>query len=755
LKNKRRRIVSQEGTIIPQAILPLIPPGSTSITETLSVFREDEYWTYYCGLNPIFVHRQEDQSSFRMFTSQLACQGQCKQVEIERAFGVSSNSVKRNVKKYRQEGIAAFYAPRKGRGPSVLTEPVTARAQELFDLGHSRNEVSEELGIKSDTLRKAIQAGRIHEGKPTVNALSGTDKSQRSSQDAAAEMGTACTRPLERTLAAFGLLNSAQTRFETCRDVSMGGVICALPALAANGLLRHLKDCFSLPKGYYTTLHIMILLAYMALCRIKTAEQLRYESPGELGKSLGLDRIPEVRCLRKKVAQLSADDAAQRWSTRLGRDWMEAAPELAGTLYIDGHVRVYHGRLTKLPRRYISRERLCLRGTTDYWVNDALGQPFFVIERAVDEGLLKTLRKQIVPRLLDEVPNQPSQDELEADPLRHRFILVFDREGYSPKFFQEMWKNHRIACITYHKYPKQEWPPEQFSKTEMTMPNGEPITMKLAEQKNWVGDSKNGLWVREVRKRTESGHQTSIISTAFSHFSTQDAAWMFSRWSQENFFGYMMQHFAMDSLSEYGTEEIPGPQPVVNPKWRKLDANHRSLKGKLNRKLKDFAALELHPEMNPKHYQKWETKKAELTETILHMERQLEEVAELRKTTPHHIPLEQLEKQDLFQRLAPSRRQLIDTIKMVAYRAETAMAVLLRRHLARSDDARPLLRDLYRSEADLIPDNNKGILTVQVHNMADPRANRAIRQLLNHLNQTEFIYPATNMKLVFTMTEEH
>ena len=57
-----------------------------------------------------------------------------------------------------------------------------------------------------------------------------------------------------------------------------------------------------------------------------------------------------------------------------------------------------------------------------------------------------------------------------------------------------------------------------------------------------------------------------------------------------------------------------------------------------------------------------------------------------------------------FERLTPSRKQLVDTVKMVAYRAETAMASIVHEKLARKDDARSLLRDLFRSEADLVPD---------------------------------------------------
>jgi len=546
-------------------------------------------------------------------------------------------------------------------------------------------------------------------------------------------------------------LEGAATRFEACRDVSFGGVLCALPALASNGLFRHLPSCFSELKGYYRVLHIMMLLGYMSLCRIKTVEKLRYEPPGELGKLLGLDRAPEVRCLREKLSVLSGGEGAKRWGALLSREWLEGSLELAGTLYVDGHVRVYHGRLTKLPRRYVAREKLCLRGTTDYWVNDALGQPFFVVSRTVNEGLLKTLRKEIVLRLKREVPSQPSEEELEADPHLHRFILVFDREGYSPAFFREMWEEHRIACITYHKYPREDWPEAWFSETEVTMPNGERVRMMLAEQGSRAGHKKKGLWVREIRKLTESGHQTSVISTAYKNFSVQDCAFMFSRWSQENFFRYMMEDFGIDKLYEYGTEEIPGLQPVVNPEWRKFDSRCRSLKGKLVYRTSKFGALTLHPELEPKRYETWAKRKAKLVEEIQQYERELEEATAKRKSIPKHISVDELPEGEKFEQLAPGRKHLVDTIKMIAYRAETAMAMILREDLGRPDDARPLLKDLYQSEADILPDNENGILYVRVHHMANSRANRAITWLLSHLNKSELTYPGTDMKLHYSM----
>ena len=794
---------------MPQALLALIPDGATQINDRISVVQQGGVWTYFCGIVPIFHHAEHDHTAFQWFTASLIVQGNCRQAEILKTFGVSKNAVKRWVKKFHEGGVAAFYQPRPKRGATVMTLDVVRRAQELLFRGWSRSAVAEELGIKLDTLRKAIQHGRIQEphrdtsgetlATPRMNSAGngnspgaspadqpvsaadsatgeltdsapcaavpsdpsavlsrGSDKSQRTRTDAAAgdEMGVACTRTLERVSAAVGILpGGAPTQFEHCRGVSFGGTLCALPALTQNGLFDHLGEVFPTLGGYYTTLQLVTLLAMMALGRIKTVEQLQYVSPGELGKLLGLDRIPEVRCLRNKLAQLSLKQAPEKWAERLSRDWLQDSGELAGMLYVDGHVRLYHGSQTELPRRYVSRQRLCLRGTTGYWVNDAIGQPFFVVDRPIDQGLIEALTFDIVPRLLKDVPNQPTVEDLAADPYRFRFAILFDREGYSPKFFKDMWQQHRIACITYHKHPKEVWPDEWFQETEVRLPNGECVSLKLAEMGSWIG-GKDGLWMREVRKLAPSGHQTSLISTAYAHLGVRDAAQLFSRWSQENFFRYMMQHFAIDLLSEYQTDEIPGTnRPVVNPPWRELDKQVRSWKGRLTQRQAKFAALTLHPADDAPKIAQWEKRKAASREEIEQLEHELAQVVAKLKQTPKHIEWKDLPAEYKFERLAPSRKRLLDTVKMIAYRAETALANVLREFLSREDDARSLLCDLFRSEADLHPDAEQGVLHVQIHSMANPRSNRAIAHLLRHLNEAELPYPGTNLKLVYSILD--
>ncbi len=740
-----------------QLLLPFVSPGVTQVNPRVSVWKIDDRWTYFLGRFPIYSHREDDQRMFRMIIAQLIESGACRQTEVIDAFGVSKSSVIRAQNKLRKGGSEAFFIDRRGRKcGTILTPKVLDQAQRFLDEGLSRKEIAGELGVKYDTFRKAINDGRLKERAPFE---SGTNKSTRSVVDAAAAdgMGTACTRVEERTFAAFGVCDGAPVRFESCLDVPKGGVLCALPALLANGLLEGAEQLLGAVKGYYTTFHILLLLAFMALCRIKTVEKMRGHAPGEFGKLLGLDRIPEVRCLRKKMDDLSAGDTAEQWACHLSRHWMDMNTDAAGTLYIDGHVRVYHGDLTKPPRRYVSRERLCLRGTTDYWVNDAIGRPFFVVEKTVDAGLLKTLRTDIVPRLLTDIPNQPTKQELRANPQQCRFILVFDREGYSPAFFKQMWEKHRIGCMTYHKHPGEIWPEERFAEHEVSMPNGETVTMELAEMGSRVGSGKDAMWMREVRKLTESGHQTSVISTVYELPPTQLGARMFSRWCQENFFRYMMEHFAIDLLQEYGTEKLPDTERVVNPAWRVLDRSRNSIQNKLRHRRARFTEMTMHPESedNAAKYEKWMTKKAKLLEQIEQYESDLGTLKMKLKEEPKHITWEELDEKDKFFGLLPGRKRLMDTVKMISYRAETAMAGLLKGPTVDMAAARRLLQDLYVTEADILPRPKDNLLHVRIHNASRPAANAALAQLFDGLNSAEVCYPGTDMRMIYELVSKN
>jgi len=544
----------------------------------------------------------------------------------------------------------------------------------------------------------------------------------------------------------MGALDGAPIEFEAVNDVPEAGVLLALPALLENGLLAHSREIFAMPEGFYPLESIFLLLALMALARIGSVEQLRYVAPGEWGKLLGLDRIPEVRTLRQKVAVLcSQEGRAARWSGTLAKEWMQAEPQSAGVLYVDAHVRVYHGALTDLPRRYIARQRLCLRGTTDYWVNAMDGRPFFCVTQAVDPGMAQMLREELAPRLLKDVPGQPGEDALAADPLLHRLTIVFDRGAYSPELFAWL-RGQRIAILTYHKFPAASWPQEEFSAQEVTLINGERVVMALAERGTRLS---NGLWVREVRRRTDSGHQTAILSTDYRAPLTRVAVAMFARWCQENFFRYMMEHFGLDRLAEHGVQPLPDTTRVINPAWRQLDGQVRSQNALLSSQARKLASLPLPADLDASKMADAERQRGELQQQIEHTRHGLEQLKAQRKAHPKHLEIKDLPEKDRFSQLKVERKHFIDTIKLVAYRAESALAQVARERIARLDDARSLIRQVFHTACDLLPDHSNHTLTIRLHPLTAPLQDEIIRHLCQELTATETVFPGSNLRLVY------
>jgi transposase-like protein len=563
---------------MPQLLLPGMPEGAIRINPVVSHLSKDGHVTWLVGPDNYFSHPAGDAAGHRLAVATLMANGHVRPCQLQKALGTAHRSLMRWRSQLEERGAGSFYQPQAVRGAAVLTAEKSAECQRLLDDGHSIAATARLAGIGESTLRKALSANRITKTQSPGSGSAPADatlftKSQRSQIDAAAAqaIGTACTRADERTAAAFGLAENAATRFEPATDLVLGGVLCGLPALCANGLFSGLGRHLGLPKGYYSALHILCVLGFMALARIRRPEQLRHHPPGELGKTVGLDRVPEVRTLREKIARMAASGNPAQWMRDLSKTWMENDPAEAAYLYLDGHVRVYHGSDAKLPRRYVSRQKLCLRGTTDYWLNDALGRPFFVISKAVTEGLATTLLDEIPPELLDSVPGQPTPAQLQADPRLHRFIVIFDREGSHHSLLSRLW-DQRVGVITYRKNVTDTWPETEFTQTQVPCPGGGTHAMRLAVRETQITAGKAApLPVLEVRRLTPSGHQTAIITTARTLASPTVAGRMFSRWCQENYFGYMMEHYDIDGLVEYGSEEIPGTTRIVNPAWRELD----------------------------------------------------------------------------------------------------------------------------------------------------------------------------------------
>ena len=350
-----------------------------------------------------------------------------------------------------------------------------------------------------------------------------------------------------------------------------------IPFLVANGLLSYRQYYCERQKGYYNFDTAVMTLAFMFLCRIKSIEQLKHHSPGEIGKLLGLDRIPEARCLRGMVKELCANNQSSQWGAFLAEDWIN--DEDTSIYYVDGHIQVYHGYLATLGKKHVSRQKLCLPGMMEFWINNAEGLPYFFVTGQVNEKLQQALEDEIIPHLNILNQNRKNPDELEADPLFPCYTLVFDREAYSPAFFSKIWKQHRIAIITYRKNVKDIWPTEEFTQYQVEGELGN-TTMNLQEKRVEI----NGVALREIRKLTDDGHQTSIITTNYKLSTNMIASYMFSRWSQENFFKYMRQEYDIDRIIQYGVDELDESIMVVNREYSNLTQKLKKNREKIARR---------------------------------------------------------------------------------------------------------------------------------------------------------------------------
>ena len=385
----------------------------------------------------------------------------------------------------------------------------------------------------------------------------------------------ATTRVEERVACSLGKGSPAAVKFEESQALCGAGVLFLLPALLAHGLLKTKEVYQWSSKVFYSLESIVLTLAFMALARIKNPEQLKQCKPGELGRIIGLDRVPEVKCLREKIQLLTAQNHASQLNNLLVDHWYSGQrKEDADFLYIDGHVRIYYGYKANLPVKFVSRQKLCLSATTEYWVNDEHGMPVMMVMVELTEKLQTAIEELIIPQL--QQTNLLSARIPEDQQPRCTFI--FDREAYEPAFFHRLWTEHRIAIVTYRKNVKDTWLENSFKSSTVSVLQ-QSVNMHLCETQTELG----GYLFREIRRLGKDGHQTSIVTTHPTLETNLIAGRMFGRWCQENFFRYLIEDYDFDKMTSFGTESIDPDKEVVNPEYRKLTHQIKKTREKIQR----------------------------------------------------------------------------------------------------------------------------------------------------------------------------
>ncbi|HKD57395.1 MAG TPA: hypothetical protein VKD45_07790, partial [Hyphomicrobiaceae bacterium] len=689
---------------------------------------------YFASGLPIFVHAEDDAVGQRIVAAQLMELGLAQQDELSAALGVHRSTLYRQHRKLTTAGVLGVVDAKRGpHGPHRFTADKRRRVVELLGEGRSMREAARQVGVTEGAIRYALRRGElpIAEAK-LARPLEGPQA--RSERDAQAAGGVAVKRHAERALARIGQLTEAAPRFVAAEAVRYGGALLALPALLTLGVLEAGEQTYgALKKAFYGLRATLLILAFMALLRIRTPEQLQGHPPGELGMLLGLDRAPEVKTLRRMPWELAARRQATRFSQRLAERGVREQADALGLLYIDGHVRPYYGTAHRLPEAWVARRRLCQAATTDIGVNQQDAQPLFVVTAPANDDLLAMLRRQILPQIRRLAGER-------------RVTIVFDREGWSPKFFREI-REQGFDMLTYRKGKYAAWPRRAF-RTVKGVVDGRSVSYELAERSTRLLP---GFRVREVRRLCANGHQTAVVTTCHDLPLEVVAYRMFERWTQENFFRYMRQHFALDALVTYAVEPGDPERTIPNPA-RKAAAKALATSRAALRELEQSYGQQAraNPEGQRRTMRGFKIAQAGLNRQITALEAKCRRLQARLKALPKRVAVKEVIEEAEIVQLAPEAKHLTDALKMVAYRAETALVRCLTPHYARTEEeGRALIREMLLTSADLLPEADHHRLRVRLHSLANPRSNEALAKLCETLNALEIRYPGTDLTLVY------
>ena len=728
--------------------MPFLPNDADMVSEHLAVARQDGPVTFFDASGPIFTCDAHDEGSLRFAAAMLTnpVLGLATPSQMAKVLGRHRSRVHEYRKRYQDGGAKALEVKRRGpRGPNKFKGIVRSRAQTCLNEGTSYRKVAELVGVDEKTIRNAVKEGRLLRTKQAANyAHRASDEApstprERSQEDASCAGGVATTREEERALAPTGLLVEATPQFERAESVAKAGVLVALPALLGQGLVEVGQQLYgSLKNGYDGVTSMLLSFGLMALVRIKSIEGLTNHAPGEFGRVLGLDRAPEMKTARRTLAELAGRGLALEFSRALAERWATEAPDALGYLYIDGHVRPYHGRTLTLPKTHVPRRRLCMPATTDYWVNDANAEPLLFITAPATEGLLAMMEQELLPQIRTLVGEE------------RRVTLIFDREGWSPKTFRT-WTTAGFDVITYRKGRYRDWQWRCF-KEVIIEHCGRTVTYLLAERMVRVA---KGFRMREVRRLCDNGHQTSVVTTRRDLSIETVALRMFSRWQQENFFRYMRHEFALDHLPTTAVEPADPARSVPNPTVKETQRKRDQVTAQLA-KAEQAYGQQAHdnPEQQCRTVRSFKISQAELGRTIKKLRSAREQLDAEITALPARVPVRETMHGEPIVRLERERKIITDTVKMVAYRAETQLANLVGPLLlSRHDAARKFMRQVFELPADLLPDYERGELKVRLHSMTTPRDNRALASLCGVLNELHVNYPDTELRLVLEATQ--
>lgn len=776
-----------------QLSLPLeepIPDGRIFLNASVWFVDSDGYRVVFRWHEPIYRVALDDQVHLRLVAVALHQSKLATQKEICRAFGHSMATQSRWERQYDKHGIDGLL-PKKPTGrPRELHKSQEAFVRKWFHAGRSNREIAKRLGVDEATIRRTLKrlglarqpllppmlpgiedeaadaataetiasaaivesdgdepaetaspAGVGSASSPESNGQSAPVSSKRSAMSSWTLDHDPRDRSGDRLLARAGLLEDAVPLFADHKCLPRAGVLLAVPLLVHHGLVEAFVKVYgSLHPSFYGLRTIVVTLFLAALLRIKRPEHFKEYRPEDLGAILGLDRAPEVKTVRRKFTRLAAMGHGKQLMEEVARRRIAEDEDRVAFLYIDGHVREYHGKFPLFQTKKAQRQ-VVTPAATDTWVHDADGEPLLVVTSEINAKLTQVLEPILadVRRLVGD---------------GRRMTVIFDRGGFSPKLFARLI-DAGFDVITYRKGKVRKLPSTRFDAVKEkidgvwreyticdrprarvgTLPAEKTHRRKRGKAK------KRYLWMREVRVLRDDGRQTPILTNRHDLSAVMVAYRIFFRWRQENYFKYMAEEFALDALVEYGAEEMPETTDRRNPQWLRLTRRLKEARaevGRLRSELGKEAAA--NQEATRPTMRGFKIAHAGLREQLQQAEAKVDRLLKQRQKTPKRTPASDLKT------LKTDKKLIADAIKMAAYQVETELLGMLQGHYARAnEEGRTLLQAAFQSPARLEVTDNE--LRVTIATQSSPHRTAALSALCEQLDALAIPFPGTRLRL--------
>jgi transposase len=537
------------------------------------------------------------------------------------------------------------------------------------------------------------------------------------------------------------------------------GLTLFYAALEVTGLLSLAEQVYQLPGLLrFGVRQVFWQLFCLALLQEPTIERVKHVLRTDLGAVFGRERAACVKTLRRKLAALSEKGQAAALGLLLAKHWLEVGLLNASYLYVDGHMKLYHGKRA-VQHIWNSQRRMPLPGIEQYFVNDLRGRPLLAVSQDVSGNLAKSL-----PTVIKAVRKVLGDES---------FTVIFDRGGYDGKLFSWLVEQ-RLDFITYQR-GDVALDEQQFHRQEVRW-EGKRVRFWLAEDRVEVGDS--GPW-RRIVVRTPDGHQTPILTslTVDAVESARVTALMLARWRQENFFKYARSHLGLDVLTSYAADPLPDRQ-VPNPEIKAtkkqlqgLQATARKVRAALGQTLVLEAARHAldaqqarttddEATAKPATGRQRTARTTHARETLLAnlqaIDADIAKVQERLTGLPQQVAFISLAKPGRDNTTVPRLEPKLigDTVKIAAYNAQSWLADRLAPHYRHANDRHDLLRAFAHLSGTMTRQMD-GTLHIRLDSPDLPIQCRALEGLCQELNTLQPHFPGTDIPVTYALTMHH